>query len=232
MCGRFTLHTPPEVLRRELVLGAVPVLLPRFNIAPTQPVAAVRTSAASGTRELVLLRWGLVPSWADDPAIGNRLINARVETVADKPSFRSALRARRCLVLADGFYEWRKQGSRKQPYYFQLHDGRPFAFAGLWEHWSRAETHLETCTILTTQANELVHPVHERMPVILPRTSHDAWLDPASQQPERLLSLLAPYPAREMTAWPVSAHVSSPRHDDPTCIEPAAAPQPELFADR
>jgi len=209
-------------MREEFAVAEVPPLSPRYNIAPTQPVVAVRQAASKEARELVLLRWGLIPSWADDPSIGNRLLNARAETVADKPSFRSALRSRRCLILADGFFEWQSRKGPKQPYYFRLRDERPFAFAGLWEQWSRGETPIESCTIITTQANELVRPVHERMPVILPPKVYAVWIDPEEQRTERLQSLLGPYRADEMVAYPVSMRVNSSRYDDAECIEAVA----------
>src|SRR5438067_1776144 len=155
MCGRFTLQTPIPILNQLFDLADGPALQPRYNIAPTQTVAAVRAGAGH-QKELVLLRWGLIPSWADDPKIGNRLINARAETAAEKPSFRSAFRHRRCLVLADGFYEWQQIGGKKQPYLFRLRDGAPFAFAGLWEHWEKGGRALDSCTVLTTGANDLV----------------------------------------------------------------------------
>jgi putative SOS response-associated peptidase YedK len=195
---------------------------PRYNIAPTQTVAAVRAPANLDQRELAYLRWGLIPSWADDPAIGNRLINARAETAPDKPAFRSAFRHRRCLVLADGFYEWQKLGSKKQPFYFRLRDGKPFALAGLWEHWEGGDKLLETCTLLTTQANNVLRPVHERMPVILPPDAYERWLDPAVQKPDQLTPLLRPYPAEAMAGYPVNPTVNNPRNDNPRCIEPAA----------
>src|SRR4051794_17675419 len=211
MCGRYTLLASPEALREQFGLVEVPVLAPRYNVAPTQKVAAVRRTAGAEGRELALLRWGLIPPWADDPAIGNRLLNARAETVADKPSFRSALRCRRCLVLADGFFEWQTSRGKKQPYYFRLRDGRPFALAGLWERWARGEHGtVESCTLVTTEANDLVRPLHERMPVILPPDAYEVWLDPAVEHPERLRPLLRPCRADEMTAYPVSVRVNSP----------------------
>jgi putative SOS response-associated peptidase YedK len=170
MCGRYTLYTPtPEALADQFGLAAVPPLAPRFNIAPTQAVPAVRACTDRPSRELVLLRWGLVPSWADDVSIGNRLLNARAETVASKPSFRTAFRRRRCLLPADGFYEWKAAGKKKQPYHFHLQDGQVFAFAGLWEEWQRDGEAIFSCTILTTSANDLLVRYHDRMPVILPR---------------------------------------------------------------
>jgi putative SOS response-associated peptidase YedK len=224
VCGRYTLKTPVKALAEEFSLfDPPPSLPPRYNIAPTQPVAAVRQAADGGGRELVRLRWGLIPSWADDPKIGYRLINARAETAADKPAFRSAFRHRRCLVPADGFYEWRPVNGKKQPYYICRRDGGPFAFAGLWEQWQGADGEvIESCTLLTTPANDLVRPIHERMPVILKPEAYAPWLDPHSHQPERLHPLLRPYPGEEMTTYPVSHRVNNPRNDDPQCAEPAA----------
>lgn len=223
MCGRFTLITPAETLVEQFQLFEAPTLSPRYNIAPTQPVAAVRQSPGNGGRELVLLRWGLVPSWAKDPGIGARMINARSETVAQKPAFRAAFRRRRCLVLADGFYEWQRLERGKQPFYVRLHDGRPFAFAGLWEHWEGPdETMLDSCTVLTTEPNDLLRPVHNRMPVILEPKYYDLWLDPGVQEAELLQPLLRLYPSEGMLAYPVSTWVNSPGNDGPQCIEPLA----------
>lgn len=199
-----------------------------FNIAPTQKVAAVRVSAA-GSRELCSLKWGLVPSWADDVAIGNRMINARAETVATKPAYRKAFKSHRCLIVADGFYEWQKTGRQKQPFYIRLKDDRPFGFAGVWEKWSKAGEPLESCSIITTGANELVAPIHDRMPVIVPPEAYDLWLSPDTQEVELLQSLLRPYPAEEMAAFPVSALVNSPTHNSPDCIRPQANEVLELF---
>jgi putative SOS response-associated peptidase YedK len=221
MCGRYTLYAPKaEVLADLFGLTDVPPLEPRYNITPTQQVPAVRACTDAPGRELVLLRWGLIPSWADDLSIGNRLINARAETVASKPSFRSAFRRRRCLLVADGFYEWAQEDGRKQPYYFRLKDGQPFAFAGLWEEWQRGGESVASCTILTTTANNLLASYHERMPVILPRQDHSPWLDRQLQDPAMLEALLRPYPSGEMAAYPVSARVNNPRNDDPQCLQP------------
>lgn len=220
MCGRFTLRTPSNVLVERFLLPIDPQWSPRYNIAPTQPVAAVRLDEQGGGREGVLLRWGLVPSWAKDPAMGSRLINARAETVAEKPSFRSAFKRRRCLVPADGYYEWQKTGGRKQPYFIRLADDRPFAFAGLWEHWDRGgEGPLETCTIITTVANELTADVHVRMPVILDESDYDVWLDAAIDDRQPLEQLLAPYASSEMKMDPVSTYVNSPRNEGPECVK-------------
>lgn len=199
-----------------------------FNIAPTQTVTAVRVGQQR-QRELCPLKWGLVPSWADDGAIGGRMINARAETVASKPAYRQAFRSRRCLVPADGFYEWQKNGRRKQPYYIRLKDDRPFGFAGVWEHWTKAGPALESCAIITTEANELVAGIHNRMPVIIPPEAYELWLSPDTQEVELLQSLLRPYPASEMTAYPVSTRVNSPAFNERECIQPQSAAAPTLF---
>lgn len=218
MCGRYTLTSPIDRLIDEFGLaGADGDLHPNFNVAPTQEVAAV--VAENGVRRLEMLRWGLVPSWADDPGIGARMINARSETAPEKPSFRGAFRRRRCLIPADGFYEWKREEGGKQPFYIHMGDGRPFAFAGLWESWNDGE--IRSCTILTTSANDLVGPVHERMPVILPAGDRDAWLDPEAER-EELASLLRPYPGDDLETFPVSRFVNSPRNNDERCVQPAA----------
>jgi len=211
------------VLAEQFAVFEVPPSAPRFNIAPSQPVAVVRLAPGlhDSRRELVQLRWGLIPSWAKDPAMGNRMINARAETVAEKPAFRAALRRRRCLIPADGFYEWQRTGGQKQPYFIHLRDDRPFAFAGLWEAWEGPDhAAVESCTILTTGPNELILPIHNRMPVILAPDAYQLWLDPALQQPGQLEDLLVPYPADEMTAQPVSTYVHSPAGEGPKCIQP------------
>ena len=218
MCGRYTLTSPIDGLISEFGLaGAGGDLRPNFNVAPTQEVAAV--VAENGSRRLEMLRWGLVPSWAKDPEIGARMINARSETAPEKPSFRGAFRRRRCLIPADGFYEWRREEGGKQPFYIRMNDGRPFAFAGLWESWNDGE--IRSCTILTTSANDLVGPVHERMPVILPAADRDAWLDPEAER-EELASLLRPYEGNDLETFPVSRFVNSPRNNDERCVQPAA----------
>jgi putative SOS response-associated peptidase YedK len=224
MCGRFTLTAVRETLKQVFPLFDLADLAPRYNIAPTQLVLAVRLTPGEDAQELAELRWGLVPSWADDPKIGNRMINARAETAASLPAFRSAFRRRRCLVAADGFYEWQKLDKRtKQPYYFRLAGGRPFAFAGLWEHWEKDGEVIDSCTLLTTQANELVKPVHERMPVMLAPADFERWLDPRRQTYDDLEALLRPFPAEQMTAYAVGSHVNNSRHDDAECIAPLSA---------
>jgi putative SOS response-associated peptidase YedK len=221
MCGRYTLATPKERLAEEFGFENSSVELPpSYNIAPTQGVAAVLEEG--GQRRLEVLRWGLIPPWADDPQIGSRMINARSETAPEKPSFRRAFRERRCLIPADGFYEWRRTNGAKQPYYIHMQDGRPFAFAGLWESWSKGgEGEVRTCTILTTGANAIVGEIHERMPVIVAPDAYEVWLDPASEKDE-LRGLLAPFSGDEMEAYPVSRFVNSPSNNDPRCVEPAA----------
>ncbi|MBW3539706.1 MAG: SOS response-associated peptidase [Planctomycetes bacterium] len=222
MCGRFNLRTPTAQLVEIFGVGDVPRMEARYNIAPTQPIAVVRIE--NGRRRLALVHWGLIPSWADDPKIGNRMINARAETAATKPAFRSAFKRRRCLVPADGFYEWKKTaGSRKQPYHLTTRDGRPFAMAGLWECWNGKEgDQIESCTILTTAANELVRPLHDRMPVILPPPAWEHWLDPEVEDADELQGLLASLPPDQMQAVPVSTAVNNPKHDTPQCLEPLA----------
>jgi putative SOS response-associated peptidase YedK len=221
MCGRFTLRSPAVVLADHFDVAIEGELAPRYNIAPTQLVSAVRKGSTDDARRFVALRWGLVPHWAKDVSVGNRMINARAETVAQKPAFRTAFRRRRCLIPADGYFEWQKRGKTKQPYYFRMQDDSPLAFAGLWESW-RGEADqqaVESCTIITTEANALTRPIHDRMPVILEPACYDVWLDAAVDNIEALLPLLRPLPADAMTADPVSTHVNSPRNDDPRCIE-------------
>lgn len=220
MCGRFSLLAPGELIADLFDLPEAPQLAPRYNIAPTQPVAAVRTSR-SGTRELTYFQWGLIPSWSKDPSIGSRMINARSETAAEKASFRSAMRYRRCLVPADGFYEWHQLNGRKQPVRIHMKDERPFAIAGLWEHWQSSDgSEIESCTLLTTEPNRLLESIHNRMPVILSPADFDLWLDPAAQHAGEVQHLFRPYPAEEMAFYPVSSHVNDPRHEDPLCVEP------------
>ena len=219
MCGRYTLSTPAGRLAEEFQLDSTVEISPSYNVAPTQQVAAVLED--EGGRRLEMLRWGLVPSWADDPDIGARMINARSETAPEKPSFRRAFRGRRCLIPADGFYEWKRENGGKQPYYFRMQDGRPFAFAGLWESWDKGGGELRTCTILTTRPNSVLNGIHDRMPVILPHDAYDAWLDPDADR-EELGELMIPYPGADLETYPVSRFVNSPRNNDERCIEPAA----------
>ncbi|MGF1473397.1 MAG: SOS response-associated peptidase [Rubrobacteraceae bacterium] len=222
MCGRYTLATEVEKLVEEFDLsGAVPDLSPSYNVAPTQDIATILGDGEE--RRLALMRWGLIPSWADDPQIGSRMINARSETAAEKPSFRAAFKKRRCLIPADGFYEWQKTNGAKQPFHIRKKGGRTFAFAGLWESWREDDgPEIRSCTILTTEANDLLTPIHGRMPVILDPENYDFWLDPDIEDAEPLGQLLRPYPPEGMEAYPVSRHVNKPSNNDPRCVEPAA----------
>lgn len=221
MCGRFTLFDTADAVAERFGLADTPSLSPRYNIAPSQEVAAVRIPPGGPARELVPLRWGLVPSWAKDPAVGNRMINARAETAAGKPAFRSAIRRRRCLVPADGFYEWKRAGGRKQPYYIRLRDGGIFAFAGLWESWEGAgHASVESCAILTTGSNDLLRPIHERMPVILSPRDYDRWISPAVQDPGALAPLLRSFPSGDMAVFPVGTAVNNPKTDTPGLVRP------------
>jgi len=220
MCGRFAFYTPAEAVVRLFSIEHAEDLAPRYNIAPTQPAPVVRREE-NGTRSLSSLRWGLIPFWAKDPGIGNRLINARAETVATKPAFRQAFGKRRCLVLADGFYEWQKAGTGKIPWYITHAAGRPFAMAGLWESWSRGpDQPLETCTILTTAANECLSPIHHRMPVVLDVEAIESWLDPRSGG-EDLSAAVASADETPFEAVAVSRQVNSPANEGPDLIRPA-----------
>jgi putative SOS response-associated peptidase YedK len=248
MCGRYTIRALQPIV--DMFGLALPDDFPaRYNVAPTEDVPVVRAgdagaggdsaSAGGGDRRLDLLHWGLVPSWAEDPSVGNRMINARAETAATRPAFRDAMRRRRCLVVADGFYEWKKlppaaglfadalvggvgKGKagavRKQPYLFRMKGDKPFAFAGLWDTWRREGKKLESFTILTTSPNELIAPVHDRMPVIVAPEDYARWLDPKRNATD-VQDLLRPYPAEAMEAFPVSTRVNSPANDDAGCTE-------------
>jgi len=209
MCGRFAFYSPSEATAALFGVSGSFAVEPRYNIAPTQFIAAIRNSEESG-RELTMLRWGLIPSWAKDPSIGNRMINARAETVAEKPSFRAAYRRRRCLLLADGFYEWKKEGDTKTPYFISLTSGAPFAFAGLWENWQSKETDesIQSTTIITTAANEFMATMHHRMPVVLQPDTADRWL---AGDDELIDDVAGNSP--EFTAWPVDRRVNNARSE-------------------
>lgn len=228
MCGRLTLFAPPDELERIFSLAAVPALEPRYNIAPSQQIAAVRLPPEGGPRELVFLKWGLVPGWAGDPLIGNQLINARSETAAEKPSFSEAFHSRRCLIPASGFYEWQRTHWGKQPFFVRLRNEEPLAIAGLWESWEREGTELiETCTILTTEANSAMHPIHDRMPVIVEPSDFALWLDSDPANTPTRANLLRPLSSEKMHIYPVSTLVNSPDNDSPECVErvsPASSP--------
>ncbi len=223
MCGRFTLTQTPEAVAEAFDLDEddMPDFPARYNIAPAQPIGTIVEDRDSKNRTFRLMRWGLIPSWAKDPSIGAKLINARSETVTEKPSFRAAFKYRRCLIPADGFYEWQKaqpgsKQSSKQPFYFSMAGNRLFALAGLWESWND----IETCIILTTSANSLLQTIHDRMPVILNREDYGRWLDPTVQDAEVLKDLLQPYPDEPMQAIPVSTRVNSAKFDDALCLKP------------
>lgn len=223
MCGRYTVSSPGDVIAEVFSLDAPPELAARWNVAPTQRVPIVRVPSPGAPRELALVRWGLVPAWAKDPEIGNRLINARAETIAEKPAFRGSLKRQRCLVVADGFYEWKAEGRRKQPWLFRRPDGRPFGIAGLWSRWADpAAGDLESCTLITTTPNAALAPVHDRMPAILAPEHFPLWLDPAVTDGTRLLPLLAPAPDDLLLGHPVGLAVNNPANDRPDCVTPLA----------
>ncbi|MEK7808669.1 MAG: SOS response-associated peptidase [Chloroflexota bacterium] len=219
MCGRFTLTLDPSQLQDLFGLTGMPppVLAPRYNIAPTQPVAAIILNDSS-QRELTHFQWGLIPSWSKDPSMG--MINARAETIREKPAFRAALKRRRCLIPANGFYEWQKTGKEKTPMYITLKDGSPFAIAGVWEQWrSPQEDVIRSCTLITTTPNSLMETIHDRMPAILNPKDYDRWLAPGELPEMDLRHLLSPYPASNMKAVAVSRKVNSPKFDSVECIE-------------
>lgn len=220
MCGRYTQTKGPYDIRLQLnVDDFLREITPRYNIAPGQQAPVI---VNEGRVSLRLMQWGLVPSWAKDPAIGNKMINARAETLTEKPSFKRLIGKRRCLVLTDGFYEWRKEGKRKVPMRFVLKSREPFAFAGLWDSWRKPDgTELQSYTIITTQANEFLKPVHDRMPVILDSLAQKTWLDPDVTDPRVLTVLLQPFPSELMEGYDVSTLVNSPANDSLQCIAPA-----------
>lgn len=228
MCGRFTLRTPAADWCQLFLIdpGDLPAgagQLPRYNIAPTQQVLAVIRPEPGESRRLESFRWGLLPSWADDPAIGNRMINARGETVAIKPAFRSAFRSRRCLIPADGYYEWRSGRDGKQPVLIEAAGGGVMALAGLWEENAKLGEDgrpLRSCTIITTDANRATAEIHDRMPVLIDPAEHDRWLDPHLRDPSALRDLLRPAPDDALRLTPVSRHVNNPRNEDARCVEP------------
>ncbi|MEX1994381.1 MAG: SOS response-associated peptidase [Steroidobacteraceae bacterium] len=220
MCGRYAFFSPAEAVKRTFALDDLPELEARYNIAPTQSVPAVRTGE-EGSRALAMLHWGLVPKWAKERAIGNRMINARAETLAEKPSFRDAFKRRRCLVLADGWYEWQVAPGGKQPWFIRLRDARSMAFAGLWERWKDPAngTTLESCTIVTTDASQSIRKIHERMPVVLAEADWDRWMDTAFSDTDKLSELLRPFEPKALQAWPVSRLVNAPKNQGPELVE-------------
>lgn len=231
MCGRYSLSVTSKLLAQVFKTSSVVDWSPRYNIAPTQSVPVIRAGKESGDRRLDLLHWGLVPSWTKDIREAHKPINARSESI-DKGMFKNTFLKRRCLVPTNGFYEWMKIDKAKQPYFIQMRDGRPFAFAGLWEYW-KSEGHepIVSFTILTTDSNDVASPIHNRMPAIIPEDQYDAWLDPTNQDPEALRKLLSPYQSNQMTAYPVSRRVNSPDIDSPACIQPVELEPPKsLFS--
>lgn len=216
MCGRFTLITSGSDLAGMFGIDEIPAIAPRYNIAPSEPVVAVRISPETGAREFAVFKFGLVLSRSSS----NRVINARAETVSDLPSFHAAFRSRRCLVPADGFYEWLKLPGRRQPYYVRLRDGGPFAIAALWEGPAAKDGSAGMCALITTAANETVRPLHDRMPAIIAPEGFSQWLDPSVRAEGNLLPLLQPFPAPGMAVFPVGSQVNNPLVDDPSCIKP------------
>lgn len=226
MCGRYTLIAKKEELIRRFMLKQIAEdlmkeLHPRYNITPSQQMLAVRQSPENAEREMTPFSWGLIPSWSKDPKIGYKMINARSETVTEKPAYRDAIKSRRCLIPANGFYEWQRKdnSSHKQPYYIAMASGELFAMAGIWESWQSAEGPvIVSCSILTTSANELMIPIHHRMPVIINEENYDTWLDPGENHPEKLKSLYKPYPSDQMRCYPVSTFVNSPKNEGPELL--------------
>ncbi|HMK37094.1 MAG TPA: SOS response-associated peptidase [Desulfomonilaceae bacterium] len=222
MCGRFVLITAGKDLAEQFQCEQFTHLEPRYNIAPSQQIAVIRLNPGTRQRECGFVKWGLVPAWAKDPSMGSKLINARAESAREKPAFRNAFKRRRCLVIADGFYEWKKLGKgKKQPYLFGLKNGRSFAFGGLWERWSSSDGQVvESCAVLTTDSNALLEAIHDRMPVIVRPNDYAAWLDPEVQKEEVLNKILQPFPADEMEGRLVSSRVNKADYEGPDCIEP------------
>jgi putative SOS response-associated peptidase YedK len=220
MCGRFSRKATLQAIVDEFEIEEQDEKVkPSYNVAPGQEIAVVLKDE---NKKLNLLKWGLIPSWAKDPTIGSRMINARAETLSEKPSFKHSLRRKRCIIIADGFYEWKKEGAHKVPMYIFLKSGKLFGFAGLWDTWTAPEGNkIATCTIITTSPNKLIEEIHNRMPVILPKENVDRWLDPSIQDESKVLPLLQPYPADEMDAYPVSRLVNSPKNNSPEVIKKA-----------
>lgn len=223
MCGRFARISSVDTFAALFSAPPAPALAPAYNVAPTHDLLLAR-NAADGGRELVTLHWGLVPHWSKGPDPKYSMINARADSVATKPAYRDAFKRRRCLIAADGFYEWQRTSRNKQPYFVRLRGGQPFAFAGLWDHWeAEGQAPIDSCTIITCDANALVAPIHERMPVILPPRLYAAWLDPQQSTPWKLSALLKPYPDTLMEAYPVGLAVNNPRNDSAALIQPVEA---------
>ena len=223
MCGRFTLHTRAEQIGEAFHLAGVPAreLSPRYNIVPAQDIAIIR-SAERG-REMVMARWGLIPGWSKESKSKYATINARIESVAEKPTYRTPFRRQRCLIPADGFYEWKQDAGNKIPHHIRMKDGKVFAFAGLWDHWEGEgeSEQIESCTIIVMPANAVMKPIHERMPAIIAAKDYDAWLDPGVTNKQEIMQYLDSAPSSDLTAYPVSTRVNSAKNNDARCIEPA-----------
>lgn len=218
MCGRFSMTSPIEQIQLAFDISNLDEvdMTPRYNVAPSQQILSIVGDGKD--HRAGFLKWGLVPSWSKDPKIGFKMINARSETVDTKPSFRNLLKRRRCLIVADGFYEWKNEDGKKQPYRIKMKEDHLFAFAGLWDRWENSGEIIHSCTIITTEANEVVSGIHDRMPVILPKDRQDIWLNPAVQDSSQLKELLQPFPAEEMIAYQVSSLVNSPKNDVPEVL--------------
>jgi putative SOS response-associated peptidase YedK len=234
MCGRYRLSRRKQVVEEYFdTVSDEPNWNPRYNIAPTQPIPIIRQSPKEPVREMSLIRWGLIPSWARDPSISAKMINARSETAGTKPAFRDPLTSRRCLVPADGFYEWKRAGKAKQPYCFEVNDGELFAFAGLWDRWKDPSGQwVKSCSILTTTPNAVTSAVHDRMPVILDRADYDLWLDPGFTDVTAVSEMLKPFDARLMRSYPVSTRINHAANDDEECAKPVeieTRPQGQVF---
>jgi putative SOS response-associated peptidase YedK len=233
MCGRYRLSRRKQIIEEHFdAVSGEQDWSPRYNVAPTQPVPAIRQNPKEPVRELSLLRWGLIPSWSKDSSGAARMINARSETVDTLPAFRDALKSRRCLIPADGFYEWQRTGRTKQPYCFEVNNGELFAFAGIWDRWKDGGGNwIRTCSILTTTPNAVTSAIHDRMPVILDPGHYDLWLDPGMKDAKAATELLRPFDARLMTCYPVSSRVNLVTNDDEECSRPVARPdlQGSLF---
>ena len=220
MCGRYRLSRRKQIVEQHFDATGDEDWIPRYNIAPTQPVPVIRQHPKEPRRDLSLLRWGLIPSWAKDASAAERTINARSETAATLPAFRDALKLRRCLIPADGFYEWQRRGATKQPFCFEVNGGELFAFAGLWDRWKDANGQwIRSCSILTTAPNAVTSSVHDRMPVILHQSDYDLWLDPGLTETSAVAELLKPFDARLMRCYPVSSRVNQVQNDDAACCE-------------
>jgi putative SOS response-associated peptidase YedK len=221
MCGRFTLHTPEPLLREIFgVEHSAPLdLKPRYNIAPSQPVPIIRDTESG--REMVMVKWGLIPRWSKEPKTKYPTINARIETVAEKPTYRTPFKHQRCLIPADGFYEWKVVDGRKVPHHIRMKNGGPFALAGLWDHWEGGGESLESCSIIVMPANEVMKPLHERMPAIIAPADYDRWMDPKVTDKAEIMDSLDSTPSSQLVTYPISPWVNSPKHDDERCIEAA-----------